>query len=703
MTLLGIAPMVYGVDFGMSTSSLAILDPDGSVTLVTDRVPGGPRHAVSTAVCLDDSGTGLLVGQEAVNSKEKWLNAYKDNFKRDIRVDAGPVYLGGKTFRMVEVVTAVLKYLFDRAQEIDPHLPGATVLTVPVDWEDGRRSLITEAAVAAGYPAETLYLVTEPVAALEYARSLNLVADSKRVLVYDLGGGTFDCAVVNPLWPGRPRLKGFELIGGRGFDNRLLKELARRYPAQVGTVLAGDGDDARLTQKRLRETCELLKIRLSSSERVREKLTELPERVDIEVTRAQFQDLIQDAIEKTVNCCQVMLREESLNWDHVDAVVPVGGSSRIPLVQAELEARAPGKVRLISERDTAVARGAALWARERAIQTAAARGPQPQEVAPPEVWMPPAAPGDPQIAGLRPWLPFNRARLAWMWVTLIPTVAAAVGLAAWQWQWLGTGVIAGLSLVAVSGTAIVTVKKEASDETGGLIGGAAVLMALILLTVAGVLGYRAVIEHRPGSSPVVWWALGAGLGALVAGSVLAFGAEAASNARTSRRNCEADKELKRRISQQRWFGRREGEPIPDLLQPQFALPALLGFELATPAGRGAAGFQYALAAGSRVLLVSALRSADDRPELDAALAGWRSQLAGHRVTVKAILVAPGHALPVIPANEQFGLPATMTTALVFADTIGPWLEKENRIELPAIRSLLGGQVGHAGAAAGARS
>src|SRR5215469_3790833 len=149
---------VFGVDFGMSTSSLAILLPDGSTQLVTDSgLRPGAQHAVPTAVCLDDSGEKLLVGSVAVNARNRRPEAYLDNFKLRVEVGARRVWLADRPFEVVDLVAAVLAFLRERAREIDPREPAATVLTVPAGWAQGRAQMMINAAIKAGFPADSLY------------------------------------------------------------------------------------------------------------------------------------------------------------------------------------------------------------------------------------------------------------------------------------------------------------------------------------------------------------------------------------------------------------------------------------------------------------------------------------------------------------------------------------------------------------------
>jgi len=297
-----------------------------------------------------------------------------------------------------------------------------------------------------------------------------------------------------------------------------------------------------------------------------------------------------------------------------------------------------------------------------------------------------AARGQPEVVGARSFTPFRREWLAWIWVTLIPSVAAAVALAWSHWRWLGAVVICTLAALAVSGAIWLTVQKERAVRAVVLMATATGLMAAILIVAGIELGYRTIAEHHPGG-PVAWWALGAGLSALIAAIVQAFAGVSANDDSLNRGPAEEDARLVEQISGRDWFGTTETPP--DFMGRLFKLPALRGCELSTSAAAG--GFNYALAAGSRVLLVSMLTSTEDRPELDAAMATWRSRLTDS-VLVKTILVVPGYELPSLNASEQFALTAPLTTTQAFVDTVGHWLDRDNRILVPVMRGLLGGSV-----------
>jgi hypothetical protein len=416
---------------------------------------------------------------------------------------------------------------------------------------------------------------------------------------------------------------------------------------------------------------------------VRERLTDLPEAVEVELSRPELEDLIRDDVEQTLTCCEKMLDRVNLTWDGVSAVVPVGGSSRIPLVERMLATRVPGRVRLIEHRDTAVVRGAARIARDQALHNLAVSRPGPQLVDAPALWLPPAAPPEAAIVGTRTEQPFNRAWLPWLWIVLVPFLASLGGLTLTRWR--DSAIVAGLAaLVALAGSVRTTVTDR---DSGGLASSFAPLasggVAAISLIASIVYAYRGIVEHRPGNGTIGWWALGTAVLAGVA-AIVQFGAALSRDTgRTTRAAAQQDAALTERIEPARWLGTTDAPPA--FMEPLFALPALRGFELK----RTTAGFQYALVAGKHVLLVAVLDAHGERPSLEAATNSWQVRL-GNDGFVKAVQVVPGHRLPTLRLDELFAMSAPMTTTMAFADTVGHWLSEESTLQLRTLRPFADG-------------
>src|SRR5712691_236273 len=376
----------YGVDFGMTTSSLAIMTDTGEILLAREPDPGiggDWSYAVPTAVCL--SGTAprdLLVGQAALNARTGRPEAYLDNFKREVGV-VSRVDIDHQPFTMAELVAAVLRFLYERAQERLPGVPSATVLTAPASWAGNRRGVLKAAAIAAGYPRESLFIVDEPTAAIEYARFCGLISERPTALVFDLGGGTLDCAAIRPGRPGLPdpRAIGGIGLGGIDFDQAILDEVKRRFPAQYAQIAEGElGQQEPWRLVRLQRVCEQVKRRLSTDEVVHEILYDLPGNPELTLSRNDFQLLIAVTVDETIATAENTVKDMGLAWGEVDVVLPVGGSTRVPLVAERLADKAPGRLLEVPDRDCVPALGAAVMARREADRLDAGRKPVSAEL-----------------------------------------------------------------------------------------------------------------------------------------------------------------------------------------------------------------------------------------------------------------------------------------------------------------------------------
>jgi actin-like ATPase involved in cell morphogenesis len=392
--------LVYGVDFGTSNSAIMVGRPGGRVLRV--RNPVQSLYEVPSAVCLRADGT-MAVGSVATRMKLQRPAYFLDEFKRYIG-DPIPhtfppenpsVSAEGRAYPTYRLVAEVLGLLRDQALLQVSGEPELVVLTVPASWQESNRDHMRQAAEDAGFSLESMRLVTEPEAAVAYALHEQLGLEERTLLVYDLGGGTFDCAVVR----GRDHLSytvlgeagGLEDVGGAEFNRQILKLIAERFPEQTERVLDPAARDASTLADRLKlvESCESIKRTLSAEERFSGVLTELGLNATFELTRADLAELLAPLLAETLRECTRVLEAADLSWSDLDAVVPVGGSSRLPLV-AETIARHTGADRVpvykVDDPELAVAHGAVLHAYR--LQAAAQRltpPPRPAAVPPPRV------------------------------------------------------------------------------------------------------------------------------------------------------------------------------------------------------------------------------------------------------------------------------------------------------------------------------
>lgn len=359
--------LLHAIDFGTSNSSIIVSQADGTLTPIADPALPAESHSIRTSVCALRNGE-IKVGNAAENAKMLHPAAYRSEFKRDFggRV---PTTLAGRAMTPDDLAVEVLRFLRDRAQKAIPGDPERVVITVPASWEAGNQKLMRSAAQRAGYGTATVDLIAEPVAALAYAfGKRHDSAEHLTFLVYDLGGGTFDCAVAQGTarWYevlGKPGC--LDDVGGAAFDRLLLGLIRNRFNDTAACLPDGPADDPDILRGRLmlKDTCEKFKLQLSVTDSYEDLLSELKPPSRFRLDRAKFEALIRPVLEETISECDRLLDSLKLTWQEVHRVVPVGGSSKIPLVGEMLAQRCGRTVLAIDRPDMAVVYGAALFGR----------------------------------------------------------------------------------------------------------------------------------------------------------------------------------------------------------------------------------------------------------------------------------------------------------------------------------------------------
>lgn len=666
---------VYGLDFGMTTSSLAIMDDTSEPQLVNDPVIGDTGYAVPTAVCLAEPGSrNLLVGQAAVRARAGLPRAYRDNFKHDLS-SADPVWLDNQAFTTAELTAAVLRFLYVQAQRRRPGQPAATVLTVPADWGSSRKRIIENAAIAAGYPEKNLMCVSEPVAALEYARLRGVVLTGQTVLVYDFGGGTLDCAAVTPGPPDRPDIAfpASEGVGGRNFDVALVDEVGRRFPAEFADLKrpGPPGQRKPWVLDDLRRTCEKVKCRLSASDFAFERLAELRGHPDLRISRPEFESIIAPMIDLTIATAERALEQVALDWNTVDVVLPVGGSTRIPLIQRRLREKAPGKLLDVPDRDFAQAKGAAITARRHAERGYAGHS---AEIGPALAWQPRTRVAEPTPVGrTQASSSSSRPGATGIWLTLLPALTITGWLAWTGWNSTAQAVAGVLSLIVFC-FALSFTRRPGATSAGWLsrLGFAATAAFLVLS-----IGYWA-----RGHVATGFWCFGTFLDLVVLAFIALDASENVAKAATTRRAIDNDQKVLSRVQSQCWFG-GPGTAPPESLSRLFDIPALRGFRMRPQPGEDE---RYVLVAGHCVALVVKVKSRDQRLALD----GWERTLTSSfpQLRVSKIRVVPGVVPPQVSADQLARDNVVPTTELGLPDTVGWLLEEDNTLLIPLLSSLL---------------
>jgi actin-like ATPase involved in cell morphogenesis len=366
-----------GVDLGTTFVAAAICD-GGRPEMVT---LGGRSVVIPSAVYLDDDG-GLLCGEPAVHrSMSDPDRAARGFFKRRLG-DPTPLRMGGETRSVTQLLAALLSEVLLVVTETEGVPPRQVMLTHPANWGPFRREVFAEVAELAG--VDEHLTMTEPEAAAAHYAATRELAEGKLVAVYDLGGGTFDTTVLRAHQGGVEILgvpEGIERLGGIDFDNALFDHLDHLCDGQL-SALNADDPRAAVTSARLKRDIVLAKEHLSVDPRASIPVF-LPDRTfDVHVTRTAFEDLIRAHVESTVVALQRTLRSARVSADDLDAVLLVGGSSRIPLV-AEMVTEALGRPAAVDTHPKyAVALGAAAIAAQveptrQTVGTAATRSAMP--------------------------------------------------------------------------------------------------------------------------------------------------------------------------------------------------------------------------------------------------------------------------------------------------------------------------------------
>jgi molecular chaperone DnaK (HSP70) len=393
---------LLGVDFGTSNTAAVVGTPDGRTRpLLFDGSPLLP-----SAVYLDPGGR-LLVGRDAERSSRLDPGRFEPNPKR--RIDEGTLLLGGQAVPVARLVAAVLAHVFTEARRSLGAAPEQVRLTHPERWGEQRRAVLLEAARMAGLG--TLRLIAEPVAAASYYTAVlgSALPVGRALAIYDLGGGTFDAAVVRRTPAGFEVLAeaGIPDLGGLDFDQAVVEHLGRAYgaghPAQWARLTApadaNDRRDRRLLYDDVRGAKEMLSRTASTD-------VHLPSlRTDVHLTRAELEELIKPYLEHTLACLRQTIAAARLAPADLAGIFLVGGSSRIPLAAHLIHSGLGVAPTVLEQPETVVVEGALYLDRPAPV---AGRPGAPRVVPQPQPHPPP--PGRAVAQAVRPGPPVPAPR-----------------------------------------------------------------------------------------------------------------------------------------------------------------------------------------------------------------------------------------------------------------------------------------------------
>jgi len=354
------ANKVYGIDLGTTNSAIAVFENDEARILKNmDGFEITPSVVFFTGV--DASGNDeSLVGAQAKNAAATSPENIVQFAKR-LMGNKGSSYNhiapSGKEYSP-EMISALIlrKVCQDAEQFVDGDCVKDVVITVPAYFDDARRTATKDAGKIAGL--NVLRVINEPTAA---AISFGLDLTKKgKVLVYDLGGGTFDVTIMD-INDGKFDViatSGDSQLGGINFDQKIVALIIKKLEEQ-GSVI-DDEDDASLAD--IREKAEKTKLQLSGVEHAHPVFTIDGKTYRIDVSREEFEAASESLIQRTQLLLEEVMREKNVAWADIDQLLVVGGSTRMPMVKKLLEKLSGKQVTYKVDPDTAVAKGAAIFA-----------------------------------------------------------------------------------------------------------------------------------------------------------------------------------------------------------------------------------------------------------------------------------------------------------------------------------------------------
>ena len=318
---------IIGIDLGTTNSCVSVIE-GGEATVITNSE--GSRTTPSVVAFTKDGErlVGQLAKNQAVTNPERTIISIKRHMGSDYKVD-----IDGKKYTPQEISAMILQKLKTEAESYLGEKVTDAVITVPAYFTDSQRQATKDAGQIAGLKVHRI--INEPTAAA-LAYGIDKENDQK-IVVYDLGGGTFDVSVIE-IGDGVQEVlatAGNNRLGGDDFDQRIIDYLVSEFKKSDGTDLRND----KFAMQRLKDEAEKAKIALSNSTSVNVNIPYItadatgPKHLNVTLTRAKFNELTADLVEATMGPLKQAVADSGLKLSEIDKILLVGGSTRIPAVQ----------------------------------------------------------------------------------------------------------------------------------------------------------------------------------------------------------------------------------------------------------------------------------------------------------------------------------------------------------------------------------
>ena len=320
-----------GIDLGTTNSCVAVMENGEPVVIANAE---GARTTPSVVAFQKDGErlVGQVAKRQAVSNPDRTVSSIKRHMGSDYKVN-----IDGKSYTPQEISAMILTKL---KKDAESYLGGTVtdaVITCPAYFTDSQRQATKDAGKIAGL--NVLRIINEPTAAA-LAYGLDKEGKTQKVIIYDLGGGTFDVSIME-IGDGVFEVlatNGNNMLGGDDFDKRIMDYLVSEFKAKEGIDLSGD----KLAMQRLKEAAEKAKIELSGMSKTNVNLPFItadatgPKHLDVDLTKQKFDALTKDLVEATVEPLKKAMADAKLSYSDIDKVVLVGGSTRIPAVIEEV-------------------------------------------------------------------------------------------------------------------------------------------------------------------------------------------------------------------------------------------------------------------------------------------------------------------------------------------------------------------------------